>query len=73
MKKIKFEASGHLYENIDELPQEDRHLMEEAIKATQNSYAPYSQFKVGAALFRRWDYPSQEAIKKMLRIRLVCA
>ena len=50
MKKIKFEASGYLYENIDELPQEDRRLMEEAIKATQNSYAPYSQFKVGAAL-----------------------
>ena len=51
MKKIKFEASGHLYENIDELPQEDRRLMEEAIKATQNSYAPYSQFKVGLADF----------------------
>ena len=31
MKKIKFEASGYLYENIDELPLEDRHLMEEAI------------------------------------------
>ena len=51
MKKIKFEASGYLYENIDELPQEDRRLMEEAIKATQNSYAPYSQFKVGLADF----------------------
>ena len=50
MKKIKFEASGHLYENMDELPQEDRCLMEEAIKATQSSYAPYSQFKVGSAL-----------------------
>ena len=31
MKKIKFEASGHLYENIEELPQEDKRLMEEAI------------------------------------------
>lgn len=50
MKKIKFEASGYLYKNIDELSQEDKRLMEEAIKATQNSYAPYSQFKVGAAL-----------------------
>lgn len=36
--------------SMDELSQEDRQLVEKAIEATQNSYAPYSHFYVGAAL-----------------------
>ena len=38
------------YENISELAEEDRLLAEEAVKATANSYSPYSRFHVGAAL-----------------------
>jgi cytidine deaminase len=33
-----------------DLPAEDQHLIAEAIKATQFSYAPYSSFYVGTAL-----------------------
>lgn len=32
------------------LPKEDRQLLELAVKAARNAYAPYSKFKVGAAL-----------------------
>lgn len=32
------------------LPEQDRELLELAVKAAKNAYAPYSKFKVGAAL-----------------------
>ncbi|MBQ7422640.1 MAG: cytidine deaminase [Prevotella sp.] len=35
---------------LEELSEEDRHLVQTAIRATQNSYARYSHFHVGAAL-----------------------
>jgi len=50
MKKINIEASGYVYESMDDLSPEDKSLMEVAIEATQNSYSPYSNFRVGAAL-----------------------
>ena len=50
MKKINIATSGYLYDSIDELSETDRTLMEAAIEATKTSYAPYSKFKVGAAL-----------------------
>jgi cytidine deaminase len=55
MKKINIAASGTVYEHIQELPEEDRKLMEAAIEATENSYSPYSNFKVGAALLMEDD------------------
>ena len=38
------------YQSIDELEQEDKRLALEAIEATKLSYAPYSNFNVGAAV-----------------------
>ncbi len=38
------------YESISDLAPEDRELAEAAIEATKGSYAPYSNFNVGAAL-----------------------
>lgn len=35
---------------MDELPEEERTLVEQAIEATNRSYTPYSHFHVGAAL-----------------------
>ena len=34
----------------EELSEEERHLIELAIEATDRSYSPYSHFKVGAAI-----------------------
>lgn len=38
------------FARLDELHDGDRALVEEALKATARSYAPYSHFNVGAAL-----------------------
>ncbi|MBR4883386.1 MAG: cytidine deaminase [Bacteroidales bacterium] len=38
------------YESIEELPLPDKYLLQEAINATASSYAPYSNFNVGAAV-----------------------
>lgn len=35
---------------IDELSSDDRALVETAMEATDNSYSPYSKFRVGAAI-----------------------
>ena len=49
MKKININISiDHC--QLDELSAEDRELVERALKATENSYANYSHFYVGAAL-----------------------
>ena len=38
------------YDSLAELPDDERRLMECAMEATQNAYAPYSKFHVGAAV-----------------------
>lgn len=38
------------YDSISELPQIDKLLIEAAHNAAKNAYAPYSKFKVGAAV-----------------------
>lgn len=40
----------HIYDHLDELPEEVRKLFEKAIAARENAYAPYSGYKVGAAI-----------------------
>jgi len=49
MKEQKFEFSFDVYDNIDELKENDRDLLITARDATEKSYAPYSNFHVGAA------------------------
>lgn len=50
MKKsiVSFELST--YNSIDELPTHDKNLMKLAIDTRKNAYAPYSNFRVGAAI-----------------------
>lgn len=49
MKDIQFHISIKEYD-FQELTQEDRQLVNAAIEATRQSYAPYSRFAVGAAV-----------------------
>ena len=50
MKVITQEISYELFDNANELPVADRQLLQEAINASHNAYAPYSNFHVGAAV-----------------------
>lgn len=49
MKK-KIDLNYTQYQDMQELPQADRELLERAALAAEDAYAPYSHFKVGAAL-----------------------
>jgi cytidine deaminase len=48
MEENKLEFSYKSYNSIDELPEELQWLLNEARKVTEQAYAPYSHFKVGA-------------------------
>ncbi|MBT8273526.1 MAG: cytidine deaminase [Bacteroidia bacterium] len=50
MKKVLLETKLTVYHDLQELSDDVKHLMEKAIDARQNAYAPYSNFSVGAAL-----------------------
>ena len=50
MRKFTVVSEVVEYESMDELTQEDVALLEMAFEAMQNAYAPYSRFKVGAAV-----------------------
>ena len=50
MKKERFICPYTVYDRLEELDPRDAELMRLAHEATQNSYAPYSKFHVGAAV-----------------------
>jgi cytidine deaminase len=50
MKEISVTSSFLVYDSIKELSNEVQHLMEQAIEIRKKAYAPYSKFRVGAAL-----------------------
>ncbi len=50
MKSLIITSTLEVYDSIDELPQDVQQLMEKAFEARDTAYAPYSKFKVGAAL-----------------------
>ncbi|MCF8365456.1 MAG: cytidine deaminase [Bacteroidales bacterium] len=50
MKEFTLTCTFTSYKSADELPDADLELMNEATKASNDAYAPYSKFRVGAAL-----------------------
>ncbi|WP_010250799.1 cytidine deaminase [Myroides injenensis] len=50
MRKVELTTTFLEYDSINELNPEDKMLMEKAIEVRKNAYAPYSKFRVGAAL-----------------------
>ncbi len=50
MEEKQLTANFTFFKNIDELPVDAQYAMTQAIVARENAYAPYSKFKVGAAV-----------------------
>jgi cytidine deaminase len=50
MKEVRIETTLKVYNELGELPKAVQNLMFSAIEARENAYAPYSKFKVGAAI-----------------------
>lgn len=50
MKSLIITSTLDVYDSIEELPKDAIELMEKAFEARDKAYAPYSKFKVGAAV-----------------------
>jgi cytidine deaminase len=50
MKEIKINTTISVFNGINELSSEIQSLMNQAIETRKNAYAPYSRFRVGAAI-----------------------
>jgi len=50
MRDITIKTELMVFDSLQELPPDIQNLMEHAIEVRKNAYAPYSKFKVGAAI-----------------------
>ncbi len=50
MKELHITTTFKVFENLSQLPEEIQSLMNEAVAIRKKAYAPYSHFRVGAAL-----------------------
>jgi cytidine deaminase len=50
MKEIEITTTISVFDSLDDLPTDIQSLMLQAIEIRKNAYAPYSKFRVGAAI-----------------------
>lgn len=50
MKDISITTTFNVFESLSDLPIDIQSLMEDAVKIRKKAYAPYSKFRVGAAI-----------------------
>jgi cytidine deaminase len=50
MKEVKIQSTLEVYNDLSELSLDIQDLMQSAVEARNNAYAPYSKFNVGAAI-----------------------
>ena len=50
MKEFKIESTLYVFDSLQDVSNDIKNLMNHAIKARDNAYAPYSKFNVGAAI-----------------------
>ena len=50
MKKLEIKTTFEVFNTMNDLPKEVKSLMEQAIEIRKKAYAPYSKFRVGAAI-----------------------
>jgi cytidine deaminase len=50
MKEVKIQTTLEVYNDLSELSLDIQDLMQSAVEARNNAYAPYSKFNVGAAI-----------------------
>lgn len=50
MKEITIKTTISIFDGVADLPSEIQSLMHQAIETRKNAYAPYSKFRVGAAI-----------------------
>jgi len=50
MQELKIESTLYVFDSLQDVPEDIKNLMNHAIKARDNAYAPYSKFNVGATI-----------------------
>jgi len=50
MKEVNIQSTFYIFNDVKDTPTDVQQLMQEASKARDNAYAPYSKFHVGAAI-----------------------